>query len=734
MSNFTRRDFLKIGAAGTATAILAGCSQESERWVDLEPYVRAPEEQLAGIPNWYASTCRMCPAGCGIIVRIMNGRAVKIEGNPEHPVNRGKLCARGQAGLQQLYNPDRVTGAVKQDKRGDRKFKALAWNEAINTLYEKLDAAGAGVAVWLGASTSGHLVDLFTRFTQAIGAPDPVRYDLYSGLNNYAGLASVSNTLLGRADLPTYDLGHADAIFSFGADFLGPWLSSTAYGVEFGDFRSQPYGRRGVLVQFEPKMSISGAKADRWVPIRPGAEGLVAQAIIKIIADEKLGSPGRVDLAAHLAADVSLDDAAAACEMSTDQLVELARIFVMAEHPVAIPGPALIGRNNGIGAAVAVQALNVIAGTVGGPGGIAITPELPASTLLAPASSSFADAQALIDRMNGGEIKVLLVHGANPAYDLPQDAGFVTALDNVETVISFNALVDETSVHADYILPDRVYLEGWGYEVARPGFQGLPVVSSQQPVVGPLYDVRPTGDVLLTAAKGIPAAAQALPWTDEVAFIKEMVSALPTGASGGDDAEVRWARFLQHGGWWPEMAQPIVVEPAAPETLDVSETAFQGDEQEYPYYLLPYLSVVLGDGSGANTPWLQGSPDPLTTITWQTWVELNPTTAKDLGVENGDIVKIESPHGEIEAPVYLFPAIRPDTVAIPLGQGHSDLGRYAKKRGSNALLLIGNELDESGNHLAWANVRVKLTKTDNKQKLALLESTVERGEDVHIPF
>ncbi len=119
MTTFTRRDFLKIGAAGTATAILAGCAQENERWVKLEPYVRAPEEQLAGIPNWYATTCRMCPAGCGIIVRIMNGRAVKIEGNPEHPVNRGKVCARGQAGLQLLYNPDRVTGAVQQEERGE---------------------------------------------------------------------------------------------------------------------------------------------------------------------------------------------------------------------------------------------------------------------------------------------------------------------------------------------------------------------------------------------------------------------------------------------------------------------------------------------------------------------------------------------------------------------------------------------------------------------------------------
>jgi anaerobic selenocysteine-containing dehydrogenase len=733
MSKFTRRDVLKMGAAGTATAILAGCSQESERWVELEPYVRAPEEQLAGVPNWYASTCRMCPAGCGIIVRIMNGRAVKIEGNPEHPANRGKLCARGQAGLQLLYNPDRVTGAVRQNKRGERKFKAIPWNEAINTLYENLRAVGAGVGVWVGSTTSGHLYDLFARFTHAIGAEDPVRYDLYAGMNGYDVLAAASDTWFGLYELPTYDLAHADTIFSFGADFLGTWLSATGYGVEFGHFRSQVYGKRGYLVQLEPKMSITGAKADRWVPIRPGAEGLVAQAMIQIIAEEKLGSADRIARAEELAGEVNVEEAAAACDLSVEELVALTRAFATAERPLAIPGGALTGRNNGVSAAATVQALNVIVGAIGEPGGMSVAPAVP--NLTAPNPSALFHVQRLIEHMNSGVIKVLLIHGANPVYDLPKDAGFVEALEKVETVISFNPLVDETSVYADYILPDRVYLEGWGYEVVRPGFQGLPVVSSQQPVVGPLYDVRPTGDVLLTAARGIPVAAEALPWTDEVAFMKDMISALPKGANGGEDADVRWARFLQHGGWWPEMPEGARPEPVVNGPVAVSPAAFQGDEKEYPYFLHLYLSVLLSDGSGASLPWLQGAPDPLTTISWQTWVELNPETAQELGVENGDIVKIESPHGEIEAPVYVFPAIRPDTVAIPLGQGHSDYGRYAKQRGSHPMRLIGMELDESGNSLAWANVRVKISKTDQKKALAVFESTVERAEEeVHIPF
>ncbi|MEW6579085.1 MAG: molybdopterin dinucleotide binding domain-containing protein [Chloroflexota bacterium] len=734
MIHFTRREFLKVSAAGTATAILAGCAQETERWVALEPYVRAPEEQLAGVPNWYASTCRMCPAGCGIIVRVMNGRAVKIEGNPEHPINRGKLCARGQSGLQLLYNPDRVTGAVRQEERGSRKFEPLAWNEAINTLYEKLDAAGDAVALWAGSTTSGHLYDLFARYAGAVGAPAPLRHDLTSALNGVGTLTAANDALFGRSALPSYALAQADVIFSFGADFLGAWLSATGFGVEFGQFRSQPFGKRGLLVQFEPKMSITGAKADRWVPVQPGAEALVAAALLRIIADEGFGGPARAELAATLAGDVDLDAAATACDLALADLVALARAFAEAERPVAIPGGALAGASNGVAAVTAVQALNALAGAAGGAGGLGFTPAVPA-TLVAPPASSYADAQALIARMNAGEIKLLLVHGANPVYDLPPGSGIADALAKVETIISFNPLVDETSALADYILPDRTYLEGWGYEVVQPGFQGLPVINSQQPVVGPFYDVRPTGDVLLTAARGIPVAALALPWTDEVAFIKEQITALPKGANGGDDDEVRWARFLQHGGWWPEAAP----ESAAPELtaqgpVAAAPAAFEGDEGQYPYYLHLYPSVLLGDGRGASLPWLQGAPDPLTTVAWQTWVEINPATAQALGVDHGDMVHVESPHGAVEAPAYVFPAIRPDTVAIPLGQGHSDLGRYARERGSHALHLVGAVLDDAGANLAWSSVRVKITRLDKKQALARLESTIDPGEDIHVPF
>jgi anaerobic selenocysteine-containing dehydrogenase len=719
----TRRDFLKIGAAGLAAAVLTGC-QSPRRWVELEPYVRPPEEQLAGVATWYASTCRQCPAGCGILVRIMNGRALKIEGNPEHPLNHGKLCARGQAGLQVLYNPDRLTGPVRQAQRGSRQYEPLVWEAGINTLYERLNAAGSGVAVWADSTVSGHLLDLFRRFATAVGGPPPLVYDLYTALNGYHLLTGASQELFGQAALPIYNLSQADVIFSFGADLMGTGLSAVRYGVEFGEFRSQPLGKRGYLVHLEPRMTINAAVADHWLPIRPGTEGLVAGALLQIIASENLGPASRVAQAQSLVGDVDVGSAVASSDVPVEELVHLAHIFASADRPLAIPGGALTGIDSGSEALTAVQALNLLAGTAGGPGGLALSPPSPWDVVVGPEAAAFSEVQALIEQMRAGQVQVLLVHGANPAYDLPERAGFLDALANVPFVVSFAPIVDETALWADLILPDRTYLEGWGYALVSPAFD-RPVVSSQQPVVTPVFDSRSTADILLTAARGISAAAPALPWADEVAFLKDTVGQLGAEAAAGSDADVLWARFLQHGGWWSAAPPaPVVPSAAALTAIQVAEPAFQGTEEEYPYYLHLYPSGLLSDGRGASQPWLQGSPDPMTTVSWQTWVELHPDTARELGVQDGDIVQVTSPEGELEAPVCVYPAIRPDTVAIPVGQGHTDYGRYARERGSNPMHLVGTRTDTTGSSLAWAALRVKVRPTGDKVALALFENKV----------
>ena len=723
-NSITRRDFIKLSAAAGAVTVISGCTINLQQTETLESYVRPPEEGLPGEDTWYASTCRQCPAGCGILVRVSEGRARKIEGNPIHPLNRGRLCARGQAGLQVLYNPDRLRNAVQQKKRGSAQFEPLYWDQALKQVTDRLSAAAGGVAFLGGyGSTPDHLYRLAEQFTQALGGPPPLLFDLHSALEGRAALAQSSAELFGTPALPIFDIAAADVVFSFGANFLETWLSPVAYGRAYGRMRQGQVGKRGYLVQFEPRFSATAAVADEWIPIRPGTEGLVALALGKIIVTENLGHDLPHREHAVLYENVSVSDVAHTSGVPVEELVRLAHIFAGVHHQVAIPGGGLTGQTNGRQALAAVQALNLTMFHLGEHGGAFLTPTPPVAGFDPPPIATFGQVQELIARMREGQVKVLMVHGCNLVFELPAASGFADALANVPFVVSFSPFVDETALHADLILPDHTYLEGWGYQVVSPGGD-RPAVGAQQPVVRPLYDTRATADVLLALAQELgDEVAQALPWPNEVAFLKERVTQL---RDTGTSAEGFWVAWRQRGGWWPEGEERLAPEPgpALAQPLPVVAATYQGEASQYPYHLYPYLSIALGDGRGANQPWLQETPEPMTTASWNTWVEINPETASELGVQNDDVVTVTSPYGEIEAIVYLYPGIRPDTVAIPIGQGHTQFGRYAAGRGSNPVDLLPPGAEAETDGLAWASVRVKITPTGRRRTLARLESNI----------
>jgi anaerobic selenocysteine-containing dehydrogenase len=657
----------------------------------------------------------------------MNGRALKVEGNPEHALNQGKLCARGQASLQLLYHPDRLTSAVKQDQRGSRSFTNLTWNDALSLLSTKLQAAGSGVAFWAGPRISTHLYNIFSALVKAAGGPAPVLFDQETSLNGNRALLDNSQAVMGVNQVPAFDLSLADLVLSFGGGFIDAGPSPVYYGAGFGRFRNHNQGTRGYLVQFEPRMSLTGAVADEWVPLRPGTEGQIAQAIAFLIASQTLGSPDMVTRARSVATTVDINAIAAASDVPVDRLAHFAKIFAASSHPLAIPGGNIGGKDNAA-TLNAIQLLNYIAGVIGKPGGVMPALDSGLADLAKPPVSSVSEVLSLIAAMRSGEVKALMIYGANPIYDLPKSLGFADALTKVPFVVSFDPVIDETGVQSDLIFPDRTALESWGYEVVTSGVSA-PFLSSQQPVVEPLYNTPATGDVILSAAKSIPAAAKALPWTDEVAYLRDALAKPLAGALVKGSSDQQWATFLQHGGVQmagasaassPQLAQlPVLPAPQ-----------YQGDVGTYPYFLEIYLSTLLGDGSGASQLWLQGSPDTMTSLAWQTWVEINPLTAQQLGLKDGDVVKISSPNGELQALVETYPGIRPDTLAIPTGQGHTDAGRYARNRGSNPVALIGGIPDASGNNLVWSNLRVNITKLGSHQLLALFEHKLTAADGV----
>jgi anaerobic selenocysteine-containing dehydrogenase len=731
--SLSRREFLKIAVGATAVTGLA----PPARRVLLEPFARPPEESLGGEEAWYASTCRQCAAGCGIVVRVLNGRARKIEGNPLHPLNRGKLCARGQAGLQVLYNPDRLRNAVRQTGgRGSRVFEPIAWDEGLGILVEKISSLSRPERLlFFGGLMPDHLYRLTARLLDSLGAPPPIVFDLHSALEGKNAAQWLAKEFFGSRELPAYDLERSSVVLSFGANLLETWMSPVAQSVAYGGMRQGGTGGRGLLIQIEPRLSTTAASADEWIPVRPGSEGFIALGIGRVIVEERLGHVGSHREHAVLYQDVDVGEMAAAGEVPVDSLRRLARIFADADRAVAIPGGSLSGQTNGSASMLAVQALNVLVAQLGRVGGVYLSHPGPSAALReTPLVQSFAQVQEAIDRMRAGEVDLVMFHDANPIFDLPPASGIAEAVARVPAVISFSSFVDEIAAQSDLILPDHTYLESWGYQVPAPGAD-RPVVTGQQPVVRPLYDTRSTGDVLIALAQRLGgAAAEALPWPDEMTYVQEVASGLQGSSLSAYDTRTTagfWALWRQYGGWWSE--QPIPLEPETTKVvlspLPVVQPSFDGDSSLYPYHLHPYPSIVLGDGRGANLPWLQETPDPMTTARWSTWVELNPDTAAGLGVLDDDIVRVISPYGELEAPVVVYPGLRPDVVAIPIGQGHTDYGRFAEGRGANPVVMLAPATDPETGSLAWGATRVRLERTGRRRQLARLESLDGAGRE-----
>jgi anaerobic selenocysteine-containing dehydrogenase len=719
MSNgLTRRQFLQAGAMAAATTVLSGCTVNLQRTETLESYVRPPEEGLPGENLWFASTCRQCSAGCGIVVRTSEGRARKVEGNPLHPVNRGKLCARGQAALQELYDPDRLQGAVWQKGgRGSAAYVPMAWDDLLPMVAGWVTDASPGTVAFLGGNTSTHLAGTIRQFLDALGAPPPVFTTLGDELEGRQALLQSSASLLGAQALPFFDLGQADVVFSFGANFLETWLSPVLYSRAFGQMRRRELGKRGYFVQFEPRHSSTAACADEWVPLQPGTEGQVALALGKILVDQGLGVPP-VASGGPLQALYEQVDVGAVADASgvpAGDLERLARILGAVPAPLAVPGGSLATYGNGPASLTAVGALNVVLSRLGQPGGVYLPPAHgdPSFAWLLP--STLADVQALIQRMAAGQVQLLFIHGANPVFELPPSLGFGDALNNVQRVVSFSSAVDETGLQADVLLPDHTNLESWGYHV--PALADRPAVGSLQPVMRPLYDTRATADVLLALAQELGGTvAQRLPWPNEVEFLKEATAKL---APAGTSPDVFWSQWRRQGGSWPETASWDTPSSALALDQPLALAAPAVDEQRmmYPYTLHLYPSITLFDGRGANKPWLQEVPDPMTTVAWQTWIEIHPNTAAQLGVKDGDLVTVSSSAGAIEALVYVYPGILENIVAMPLGRGHEQYGRYARGQGSNPIRLLS---PLSSGALSAACVRIQ--PTGQRKALARLES------------
>jgi anaerobic selenocysteine-containing dehydrogenase len=710
-----RRTFLQLSGMTAAGAALAGCRSKNEK---LIPYLVPPDEGVTpGVATYYASSCRSCPAGCGILVRVSEGRAKKIEGNPAHPVNRGRLCARGQAALQELYHPDRIPQPLKRSgPRGSGQFQQISWKEGLGLLNGQLrDLRNDGAADRLALLTpqlNGTLARLAATFMTRFGSSRHITYELLGT----DWLRTASRLALGQPSLPFYDLVETRYLLSFGADFVEHHLSPVQYGYGFGRMRQGRDTVRGHFSYVGGRMSLTGASADRWLPARPGSEGALAYGMARLLLAESLHDGGslaanglRADTLLERLAPYTLTQVAQLTGLSTETIAEVAREFATTRPALAMVGEAVAFQTNGQDAVRAVMLLNLLTGNLNRPGGV-----YPDGTSPSGPEDSFIEFVRLVEAMRGDRVRMAMIQG-NPVHGVPPSTGFQGALARVPFVVSFSTLMDETALQADLVLPDNAALESWGDVIPLAGSR-TQVVGLMQPVVTPLFDTRQFPDVLLAAAAELGGGvASALPYESYREMLRDETKKR-TGRTRGGDFEAVWVELLRQGGLFTSgsgKGSGFRRVPAAT-VPDLPEPRFAGGEKEFPLHLQVYPSVAFFDGRGAPFPWLQQLPDPMTTVVWDSWIEINPTTATSLGIGFGDLVEVTSPLGSVRLPAVIYPAIRPDLVAIPLGQGHRGGGRYAQGRGVNPLVLVASAIGESALQPAWNATRVRVARVSAK--------------------
>lgn len=725
MSKISRRDLLQFigaGSLGAVGGLLYGESTQRNMEL-LIPQVIPPEDYSPGVATWYNTVCNQCSAGCGITVRIREGKAKKIEGNPVHPVSRGRLCARGQAGLNALYNPDRIRTPLKNvGTRGAGDFEPISWDEALTTVGSRVGRLKiedeAGRVRLLSGRVRGHLDELFAQFMELLGSEHYQQYDF-----TYASALAAANKIsFGTDVLPYYDIQHADFLLSFGADYLGTWISPVHHSLAYGKLRQGRKGHRGKTVQIEPRMSLTGANADEWIAARPGTEGLLALGIAhSLVSGGQYRGGDREDWRQALQA-YSPSRVAARTDVDESVITRLASEFGASRASLALAGGATTAGTNAVASVVAVNVLNHLAGNSGKAGGVILN-----SAQAATAASRQAGLRGMVDlaeAMESGDVEVLFTHDTNPVFSLPETVGFQQALTSVPLIVSMSSFMDETTQMADLILPTDTYLESWGDDVPDPGV-GFPLVSISQPVVAKLYDTLSAGDIVLSLARQIGGELpMRMRWGGMEEFIKDKWrDDYDARSSEGTDQpfDEFWRAALEAGVWGQPGAtageQPSSSSSSTMASIADPVSRFAGDENEYPFVLHPFLTATLLDGRGANLPWLQEMPDPLTSVVYGSWAELNAITAGELGIEEGDVLEIESPAGSVRVPALIFPAIKPGVVAMPIGQGHTAYGRYAKDRGANPIHIVATLMDDQTGDLAWAATRVKLRKTGERMQI-----------------
>ncbi|HSE87278.1 MAG TPA: molybdopterin-dependent oxidoreductase [Candidatus Binatia bacterium] len=588
---FTRRQFIQAlgGAAGAAALVKSQISAVDQVAGDVQRWAK-PEEVI--IP----SICQQCPGGCGLLARTLDGEVAGISGNPLHPINRGSLCPKAFGGLELLFDPNRIKGPMlRTGERG--RFRSVGWDEALAMVTSRLSDLreknlSHTVAI-LGGQYRGYRDTLWSRFAKAYGTPNYIRVRCFS-----AEKPALAHQLMQGVTTPlSYDLAEARFILSFGAGLLEAWIGPVHTSQAYARLRRSGDRPRGLLYQIDPRRSPTAIKADRWIPITPGTDGVLALGIANAMIREGLydqefvqeyasGFEDWVDGSGRphrgfknlVLRDYGLFAVSAVTGVSVKNIIEIARNLASVKPAIVIGERGTAYGPDDVYTRMAIHSLNALVGNIGVVGGLRIQGELPLASLPPidqDATAKQGAGQSRIDGANEKEyfmvsdvpqrlpekilsgspypINALFLFATNPLANHPAKEAFAEALKKIPFIVSFSPFLDESSAMADLILPDQTYLERWQDDPVSH-LAGFTCFSLAQPASRSLHNTRNTADVVLQLGQALGANSKNnFPWKNFEELLREGVQGLFKSERGyvvSVHAQEALRQVLERQGYW----------------------------------------------------------------------------------------------------------------------------------------------------------------------------------------
>jgi len=704
-----RRSFLGLGigaVAGIAVSpVGAKLTDDFSIWTQNWPWTPVPPD--GGI-SYDRSVCNLCPGACGISVRKIDTRPVKIEGLERYPVNDGGVCMHGIAGLQYLYDPSRVKTPLKKN---NGRFVPVSWDEALAMVAENLGTLRTDekpdALACIAGSDQGSVAGLFRHFLAAFGSPNYLTMpDLESWLVRTASMLHGPGHTLG------FDIDHSDFVLSFGAGLVDGWGSPVAC-IKAMASRKQ---REATLVQIEPRLSNTAAGADRWLPINPGTEADLAMGICALLLKENLFDPafaqgfegGFMRFNAMVQKEYPLDKVAALTGIDAADIQKTAVAFARATMPVALPGK---GRGEGAQSLkefAAVHTLNCLTGNINKKGGVFVKPlpdylAFPApvqddaaqtGAAAEPLAASVQELVARIHETGDSPVKALIVYSANPCFALNDPARVRAAFEKIPFKVAVTSFMDETAMASDVVLPVSTFLERMEDVPTKAGL-AVSVVGLSRPMVKPEFDTRSPGDVVIAMARALGGTmAQSFPWNHYEDCLKKV-----TGGIWGPLSKKGHVVLMEHP-------------PAGSVTTDFGflaenpETVQPQGDQELTLIPVDYFRVP--PAVSAPSPFAIKTVSDRIVKGKEMFVEINPQSAGNL--KDGGRATLTTPAGTVSVRVHFNDGIMPGVIGMVKGLGHTFDNRYVSGKGVNINELISPKMEPGSGMDAAYGIKAGMSK------------------------